>query len=723
MLKRFAGLVACCQIISIGLFAADVKGRIVDPSGAGIAGAQIAAINRTGIIARTTSTGDGDYHIDVADTPDNALVVTAAGFATRTVPLRDAATIPLELAPRVDSVQVVGSTIELPSAAQASSVDSISSQEVRERNEPFAMDLLRYMPGTAFNQSGTAGGVTSLFLRGGNSNMTLVEIDGVPVNSFGGAFDFAHLPSEAVERIDVVRGAQSAVYGSYANTGAIDIVTRQPGSAPQLDLLAEGGSHNERRFGVTGSGTLAGFGLLASASRFDTDGEVRNGDYRNEDILLHASRNFGRHRIALHGFFDSNEVGQPGPWGSDPKRTFRGINTISRGKNNFSEYGAHYEADLSARVREELNGSFFLYNSGFRSAFGFSFNKDLRGQGESRTVIRVSAHDIASVGVTVGREQVKNSFITDAGFSTFPLERNEVSVYAENRYDIGHLFLSTGVRAEFFRTPSIPSDGFSRPFFPASDISRVNPKVAAAYSTGQTRVHASFGMGVRPPSGFELAFTNNPVLKPERTRSVDAGVEQKLLGGMLLVDGTYFYNRFYDLIVTLGGSLTSLSHYKSANLANSQAQGAEFSARLRPARWVLVSGSYTLLETRILSLDGSAGQAPLPFAVGQQLTRRPEHSGNVVTTFTRGKITANVNGYFRGRTLYEEPSLGATNGLFWNPGFSNVGVNLNYTLGRGVTAYGNLRNALNRSYEEVYGFPSPRLNFVAGLKWNIARSQ
>jgi len=723
MLKRFAGLVACCQIVSIGLFAADVKGRIVDPSGAGIAGAQVAAINQTGIVARTTSAASGDYRIDAAEKPDSALVVTAPGFATRTVPLKDSATIQLELAPRADSVQVVGSTIELPAAAQASSVDSISSEQVRERNEPFAMDLLRYIPGAAFNQSGTAGGVTSLFLRGGNSNMTLVEIDGVPVNSFGGAFDFAHLPSEAIERIDVVRGAQSAVYGSYANTGAIDLVTRQPGSAPQLDLLAEGGSHNERRFGVTGSGTLAGFGLLVSASRFDTDGEVRNGDYRNEDILLNASRSFGRHRISLHGLFDSNEVGQPGPWGSDPKQTFRGINTISRGKNNFSEYGAHYESDLSPRVRQELNASFFLYNSGFRSAFGFSFNKDLRGQGESRTIIRVSPHDIASVGVTVGREQVKNSFITDAGFSSFPLKRNEVSVYAENRYDIGHLFLSAGVRAEFFRTPSIPSDGFSRPFFPASDISRVNPKLAAAYSAGGTRAHASFGMGVRPPSGFELAFTNNPTLKPERTRSIDAGLEQKLLGGMLLVDGTYFYNRYYDLIVTLGGSLTSLSHYKSANLANSQAQGAEFSARLRPAKWVFLSGSYTLLETRILSLDGSNSQAPLPFAVGQQLTRRPEHSGNFVTTFTRGRLAANVTGYFRGRTLYEEPSLGATNGLFWNPGFSNVGINLNYTLAHGVTAYGNLRNALNRNYEEVFGFPSPRLNFVAGLKWKIARSQ
>jgi outer membrane receptor protein involved in Fe transport len=451
---------------------------------------------------------------------------------------------------------------------------------------------------------------------------------------------------------------------------------------------------------------------------------VQNNDYRNEDVLLNLARRFGRHSLSMHGYFDSSEVGEPGPWGSNPQHIFTGIDTISRAKNNFSQYGAHYEADLSPRVRQELFGSFFLYNSGFQSQYGFSFNKDLRGQGEARTIVSVSRHDTASFGVTGGHEEVKNSFITDAGFSTFPIERNEIAVYAENRYEVdGRLFLSAGARAEFFRTPAIPSDGFSRPLFPESNISRVNPKLAAAYVAGQTtRLHASFGMGLRPPSGFELAFTNNPALKPERTRSVDAGVEQKF-GNLLTVDATYFYNRYYDLIVTLGGSLTTLSHYKSDNLANSRAQGAEFSARLRPARWVFVTGSYTLLETRILSLDGSSNLAPQSFAVGQQLTRRPEHSGSVVATITRGRFAADLTGYFRGRVLSEEPNFGASSGLFWNSGFANVGVNLNYGLGRGVTAYANLRNALNRQYEEVFGFPSPKFNFVAGMKWTIARSQ
>ena len=298
----------------------------------------------------------------------------------------------LEIAPRVDTVQVVGSTIEVPATLQGSSVDVIPSSRVRSSNEPFAMDLLRYIPGVAFNQSGAPGGVTSLFLRGGNSNLNLVEIDGVPGELLRRrtGFDFAHIPAEAVDHVDFIRGAQSAVYGSYANSGAIDFVTRRPESAPQLNLLAEGGSHSERRFGITGTGTVAGFGMLISASRYDTDGLVINDDYRNEDVLLNVTRRFGRQSLSMHGYFDSSEVGEPGPWGSNPKHIFTGIDTVSRAKNNFSEYGAHYEADLSPRVRQELFGSFFLYNSGFVSQYGFSFNKDLRGTGEARTIVSLS---------------------------------------------------------------------------------------------------------------------------------------------------------------------------------------------------------------------------------------------------------------------------------------------------------------------------------------------
>src|ERR1017187_4193615 len=234
MLRIVPGPLACLLILSACLWASEIKGKIVDPSGAPVSGAQVAAVNRVGVVAQTTAGPNGNFQLDVPETPDTRLVVAAPGFSTRTLPLDQAASVQLEIAPRTDSVQVVGSTIEIPATLQASSVDVIPASRVRSSNEPFAMDLLRYLPGVAFNQSGAPGGVTSLFLRGGNATLNLVEIDGVPVIGFGGGlgFDFAHIPSEAVDHIDVVRGAQSAVYGSYANSGVVDFVTRRPGSAP-----------------------------------------------------------------------------------------------------------------------------------------------------------------------------------------------------------------------------------------------------------------------------------------------------------------------------------------------------------------------------------------------------------------------------------------------------------------------------------------------------------
>jgi len=720
------GPLACCLLFSACVSAAEVKGKVVDPSGAPIPYAQISVVSRVGVEAQTLSAPDGTFALYTANEPDTRLVVTAPGFATRTAPLEAAATLQLEISPVVDSVRVAGSTIDVLASRQGGSVSVVSEEEIRQRNEPFAMDLLRYLPGMTFNQTGAPGGATNLFLRGGNSNFPLVEIDGVPVVGFGGGlgFDFAHIPSEMLDHIDVIRGPQSAIYGPYANSGVIDFVTRTPEAAPSLELVAEGGSYDERRFGIAGAAMVAGFGIAASASRIDDNGLVANNDYRNEDVMINITRRIGRQRFSFHGDFDSNDVGEPGPYGSDPKHTFTGIDLVSRAKNNFSDWAIHYDGDLSPRVRQEVYGSFFLDNNGFTSPYGFSFNKDLRGQAEARTIVSLTPRYTAAFGVTVGREEVKNTFITNASFEDFPIRRDDVAVYLENRYEFGgRFFLNAGVRAEFFRTPSIPTDGFSRPAFPENSISRVNPKVAGAYAWPRgTRLHASLGTGIRPPSGFELAFTNNPALKPERTFSLDAGLELKPFHDLLLVDGTYFYNRYYDLIVTLGGSLATLSHYQSDNLANSRAQGAEFSASLRPARWWFVRGSYTLLETRILSLDGSS-LAPQYFQVGQPLTRRPRDSGNLVAAFTRGRVTADVTGYFRGRALFEEPSFGASNGLFWNPGYANFGVNVNYAVARGLTAYANLRNALNQHYEEVLGFPSPRLNFVAGMKWRISKVQ
>jgi outer membrane cobalamin receptor len=730
-------LLACLAFAAQG---ASIKGTVTDPTGAPVPGAQVSLVDRLGVEAQTISAANGAFDLGSHSKlpADARLVIAAPGFATAELPAGEwaqPAMVRLRLAPVVDSVRVVGSAIDAAASEQGGTVSLVSNEEIRRWNESYAADLLRYLPGFQISQSGAAGGAASLFLRGGNSNFSLVEIDGVPVNWFGGYFDFAHLPAEALDHVEAIGGPQSAVYGSYANSGAIDYVTRRPEATASLDVLAEGGSYSERRFGITGSGTLAGWGVVASAGRSDDAGPVANGDYHNEYLLLNVGRRFGRQSLRLNGLFDWNDTGEPGPYGSDPLHDAGGIDLISRGRNNSGSYGGRYEIDLSNRVRQEMTGSFFLENMGYSSPYGFSFDKEMRAQGEARTIFSVSRNDTLAVGFSRAHEEDRNTYFTDANYSLFPMLREETAVYAENRLALGgRLFLNAGVRGEWIQTAAIPSDGYSHPPFAAATVTRANPKLAGAYiarkadradrkAFGSTRLHGSWGTGMRPPTGFELAYTTNPRLMPERTRSLDAGVEQQLLGGKLSLGATYFYNRYYDLIVGLGGTLAALGHYTTANLANSRAQGAEFSARLRPERWLFVTGSYTRLSTRILSLDGSAAAAPNGYTVGQPLTRRAANSGSLVATVARGRASLDLTGYFRGRALFEEPSLGAAGGLFWDRGYANVGVHLNYALGRGVTAYGNLRNALDRKYEEVFGYPSPRLNFVAGLKWSLGRGK
>jgi len=685
----------------------------------------VACVNRLGVVVQTVTDAAGAFQISVADVTGVSLLITAPGFETKRIPIAQGTTVTLDIAPQSDAVTVAGSTMDLPLSEQGSSISLIPREEIRERNEAQAIDLLRYLPGLSVAATGNRGAQTSLFIRGGDYNFGLVEIDGIPINGFGGYIDFAHVPTDFLDRIEVIRGAQSAIYGAYANSGVVNFVTRTPEEILALDALAEGGSHYERRFALGGSGTLRGFGIAAAASRLDDDGPVSNSDYHNKNLYLMLARHAARQSFAANGNFNATDVGQPGPYGSDPAHLFTGIDLVSRNRFNLSDYGAHYQIDATPRVRQELFAAFFWHDSAFSGPFGPSCNNDRRGQLEERTVVSVSLHYTTAFGYAFAGEEAKNTFITDTSARSFPLDRDQQGIYWENRFEIGgRFFINAGARAEVIHTPRIPADTVNgRPEFRADTVAKVNPKASLAYVLREsTRLHASAGTGIRPADGFEIAFTDNPHLKPERTVSVDGGIEQRLFHNRVSLEGTYFYSRYYDLIVSLGGSLARLSTYQSDNLANSRAQGGEFALRIRPSRWISIAGTYTLLESEVLSLNGSS-LAPQFFKVGQPLIRRPRHSGTVVTAFARGRFSADITGYFRARVLDVEPNYGAFGGLFYNPGFANFGFNVNYAVARGFTVYGSLRNGLNWHYEEALGFPSPLLNFVSGVKWTLPRSR
>lgn len=729
-MRRLYVCALLCAVAACSLHAAELKGTVIDPAGRPISGAQVAAFNPLGVITHQITDDQGRFDLYVSPLYENVeLRVTAPGFQMATVG-EAASQIQLKIAPQSESIRVEGEAVDVPSNQQGSSVSVITSQALRERNDPQAAELMRELPGMVFAQSGPMGSETDLFVRGGDSNYNLVQIDGVPVNSFyfGGLFDFSQLPSDFIQEIDVVRGPQSALYGSYAIGSVVNFVTRSPEDGPALDVLAEGGTHDENRFAISGSGaTLKGIGIAGSLSSLNDNGPVPNSDYRNDNVFLSAQYRW--HTQRLFGFwdFDSNAVGEPGPFGSDPLNDYPGFDLISREKNNTSTYGLHYQNELTDNLRLDIFGGFFLNNSLYLSPYGPSFNKDIRGYAEGRGTYSFGRYVTLAGGYEFDREEAKNSYVTDTSGNNFDLRRDDNGVYLELRVNWRKFYITAGAREEIFQMPAVPADIYNyvpRPEFPARSINRLSPKIAGSYMlTPTTRLHASYGTGIRPPGASDLAFSNNPDLAPERTESYDVGLEERFLNNKVSLGATWFRNRYRDLIVSLGGSLSALSAYYTDNVANAMAEGVEGTGTYRPVSWFSVTGNYMWLESSVLSLNGGIGLVQEYYYLGQPLERRAKQSGSLVSTFHYKRLDANVVGYFRGKDLDVEPTLGASAGQFWDHGYQNVGVNLNLRVHNNLTAYANIHNALDERYEEIFGYPSPLLWVNAGVKWSLARGR
>jgi outer membrane cobalamin receptor len=720
---------ALCAVAVAPVYAAQLRGTVLDPARNPVAGAQVAAVNDAGVIVQQTTDDQGGFDFYVSPLYENFwLCVTAPGFATATV-AGGVANIQLATAPQSDAVPAAGSAIDTMAGTQGTSTSVISSAEIRQRDEAQTVDLLRELPGVVVAQSGARGSPASVLVRGAGSNYNLAELNGIPIVSFnyGGLFDFSQMPADFIAEIQVARGPQSAVNGSYAVGSVVNFITRSPDNGPALDVLADGGTHAENHAAVSGSGMAKGWGVAASVSSLLANGPVLNSDTRADNVFLSAEHRWYTQNLFLFGDFDSNDTGEPGPYGSDPKGDYKGIDLVSRSRNNTSAYGLHYQNGLTDDLRLDVTGGFFLNNSSYLSPGGYSFNKDLRVYADPRVTYQWFHWWTLAGGFAFDREELRNTYLTSYG-EPFLLRRDTEGIYLENRFVWrNRLFLNAGVREEIIQMPYLPAEPSGsepRPVIPANTIWKTVPKFAGAYQWDPvTRLHASFGTGIRPPGGADLAFTNNPGLQPERVETYDVGIERRLMANRVSLDGTWFHNDFRDLIVGLGGSLATLSTYNTDNLGHARAEGVELTARVRPSTWILLTGNYTWLESAVLSLSGGSGLVQQYYYLGQPLVRQPKQSGSMLGTFRYGRADFVAGGYWRGHTLDVEPTYGAPGGLYRNPGYVTFNLTVNYQVRANLTAYVNLHNALDRRYEEVFGYPSPLMNVVAGLKWNLARAR
>jgi outer membrane receptor protein involved in Fe transport len=363
------------------------------------------------------------------------------------------------------------------------------------------------------------------------------------------------------------------------------------------------------------------------------------------------------------------------------------------------------------------------------SPFGSSETFSRRSNARTQADVTVRRDLQISIGGEFTRERAGSTFIVASGSRQVPVRRTLQGLFGEARWTRSdRLFVTAGVRAERVSRSSLPGDpeAFSpRPDFADDTLTSWNPKIGAAWfvreSDGSfTKVRASAGTGIRPPDAFEIAFTDNPALKPERNRSFDAGVDHSFAGGRGALEATAFLNDYDDLIVAVG-SFRGSSRYRTDNISNARARGVELAGtgRTRIASKspldLAVRVSLTLLDTEILAVDGHSA-APPPFAPGDRLLRRPAQKFSAEFRANVARFAGFVTLGGRSRTRDVDPSFGTFGGLFDAPGYAVVHSGVNWRGPRGIDVFARVTNLLDRHYEEVLGFPSLGRAVTAGIR-------
>ncbi len=732
-----------------------LRGRVLDPDQRPVADALVIVMRGAAVITSVRTAADGAF--GPVTLPAGAYEITAGapGLRATSRTVRIAAGSPVELtlvmalAAVGESVVVSAAQVDTPLSQVTDAVTVIDRATLTGLQVATATDALTFVPGFHLVRSGGPGALASLFPRGGESDYTLVLVDGVPQNTFGGGFDGAHIPASGLDRLEIVRGPQSALYGGGAIGAIVHAVTRHGGPL-RAEATVEAGSYGTTTVNGDATGSAGAWTFSGHLDWLGTDGDrrempsiggpVSNADYERLEgsgSLAWSDGPARRVRVDVRG--GRNERGTPGPYGSDPLNTFGGLDSISRGENGFASVNASGQFRQSGRFAHRLQLSWARYRGHFIAPFGDSDDDTRRVTG--RYQLAIDGRIPISGGWEIQEERADNTFVTNRTSEFIPIDRTVNGWFGEARPTLGQrVFMNLGARLERIARAPLDADAFgSRPDLPADVVWSLNPKVSVAWIArtaasgrtapflGWTKLRLGAGTGIKPPTTFEIAFTNNPTLKPERSRSVDAGIEQALAGGAAVLDLVWFRNDYDDLIVSVRTELQDrgVSRHTSDNVSNARASGAELGITWRPTTGLAVRGGWTWLETEVLGIDRAPDEAPLPYVVGDRLFRRPAHHGSLAVTWTGARAGAflTVNG--RGRMLDLEPNAGAgacfgqpapCRAVFDNPGYVTTDAGASLRLNAAVEVFGRVSNLFNRAYEEALGFPALGRAGMVGLR-------
>lgn len=708
-----------CLLFLVAVACAEIKIRVVDPRSVAVSGAQVVLLNQDAVISTQTTASDGAVVFE-SDRSASRVRVLAPGFTPAEADLANtqnqAISVQLKVAPVAETVVVTATRTLVPTEATGADISSLTAAQIELMQPVSLAETLRFLPGAVINTAGQRGGISSLFVRGGDSRYNKVIIDGVPVDEPGGTFDFGVVPMDQTERLEFVRGAQSTLYGSDAMSSVVQMWSSEGRTrTPELKFGADGGNYDTAHGYLSLAGAYDRIDYNFFGDQFNTEGQGINDDYSN-------SLQGGNIGIALN-----NQVGL--------RVRVRHSNAYTgvQGEWKFNGQPLEPPDDNQSQTQNNLLGSADLTISGpsgwQHRLTGFDYHhqrNNVNGLNTDRVFDSpfISAADVNHAGFdyqgsyaerswaqsTVGYQfEDENSFTGDptAPPLTHGLRLNH-AVYGQQQLTLGRLSVVAGAR--FVYNPSFGNKGV--------------PRVAVGYQAlkggaifSGTRFRFSYATGIKE-SRFEEAFASgpfivpNPNLKAEENRAFEAGFQQGFLGGKFSLTGTYYNNLFRNQIdFAILDFTTFLGQYVNVN--KSIAHGAEVELKGQLTSRLSLDAGYNYASTQILDQPFAFDALHAP---GSPLLRRPKHSGSLLFNYVGNRWGANLGGSFVGRRADSDF-------LIFNidhaAGYARVDLGGWYSFTSRVTAYVNLENALNHYYEEVVGYPALGANVRFGMRFRV----
>ncbi len=596
-----------------------------------------------------------------------------------------------------DEITVTGTRIPLPLDEIGGSISVITAEDLELRQDVFLFDALQATPGLTIGQTGAFGGQTSLFIRGLNSEQTLVLIDGVRANdtsSPGGAFDAANLTAVDIERVEVLRGPQSLLYGSDAIGGVVNILTRRPEAGLRARGEIEAGSFATFRgeASVGGGVDRAAGRITLSGIRSDGISKADENDGNDEEDAYNAITAGGRGRVTL-------VEGE----GLLTALTLNGGARYTRSEAEFDGFPPPTFALADAPL-EAQNDELILDAALTATLFDGAFVNEIRGE---RYAIDRENLDTVTDAVTSSAEG-RSTMAQYQGTVNLPFdqtvafgaEREVQSIDTATETDDIEILSGFGLwNGRFFDRVSLNAGVRHDDHETFGGETTFRGGVSIDVPETGTRVKGSWGQGFKAPTPFQLNFeffgvVANPDLQPEEATGWDAGLVQTLFDGRLQLEATYFNIDIDNLIQFTGFEVT----YR--NVAEARTRGVEAALEASPCDWLRFNANYTYLDAEDLT-------------TGAQLIRRPEHFATGTATATPPwlpDLTVTAVLTYNGEEL---DGFGGSNVI---DSWTRLDLRAAYRLNDDLELFGRIDNVSDADYKEAFGYGTPGVSAFGGVR-------